>query len=283
MADFDVVEVQYSTEVLFFRFARRSALRILHLHGPSMPPWLPRLCRMTGTEPDLVLTCSEWSRKELIARGVPWPIEVNYNGIDEQLFQPAERNTVAGRKFRIGFVGRLSEYKGLPAVARTAGLLGPDFEFHIVGGPEGGHQPPVAPNLFYRGVMNSEQVADFLRQMDCFYFPSKSESFGIAAVEAMSTGLPVVASAVGGLPEIIRDAQNGYLVPVGDSEAAAGHIRRLQANPELCRSIGEAGRATVLERFTVTHTARRFLELHERWAKKSTRTQPGMASAEVLP
>jgi glycosyltransferase involved in cell wall biosynthesis len=283
LADFDVMEVQYATEVLFFRFARPSALRILHLHGPSMPCWLPRLCRLTRTEPDLVLTCSEWSRKQLMARGIPWPVEVNYNGIDEQVFRPAESYTPPSGKFRIGFVGRLSEYKGLPALARTAALLGPEFEFHIVGPPEGGHQPPSAPNLFYRGVMNSGQVADFLRDMDCFYFPSMSESFGIAAVEAMSTGLPVVASAVGGLPEVIRDGTNGYLVPAGDSGAAAEHILRLRANPELCRTIGEAARATVLERFTVTHTAQRFLDLHEIWREPRGRSHPGMATSEVLP
>jgi glycosyltransferase involved in cell wall biosynthesis len=119
--------------------------------------------------------------------------------------------------------------------------------------------------------------------MDCFYFPSMSESFGIAAVEAMSTALPVVASEVGGLPEIIRDGRNGYLVPAGDSAAAAERILRLRANPELCRGIGEAARATVLERFTVKHTARRFLELHERWIQLRGRTEPRMATAGVLP
>src|SRR4051794_1432707 len=70
LSTFDVIEVQYATEAVFFRFARRSALKILHLHGPSMPAWLPRLCRLAGAEPDLVLTCSDWSRKELIGRGV---------------------------------------------------------------------------------------------------------------------------------------------------------------------------------------------------------------------
>ena len=88
LRNFDVMEVQYAAEVLFFRFAAPGALKILHLHGPSMPPWLPRLCRWMGTEPDLVLTCSEWSRRELIARGIPWPTELNFNGIDERLFHP---------------------------------------------------------------------------------------------------------------------------------------------------------------------------------------------------
>jgi glycosyltransferase involved in cell wall biosynthesis len=283
LADFDVIEVQYSTEALFFRFANPAALKILHLHGPSMPRWLPRLCRATGTAPDLVLTCSEWSRKQLIARGVPWPIEVNFNGIDEQLFHPAEIRAETSPKLRIGFVGRLSKYKGLQTIERTAALLGPEFEFHIVGSPEGGYDPPSAPNLFYRGVMNSPQVADFLREMDCFYFPSLSESFGIAAAEAMSTGLPVVASDVGGLPEIIRDGQNGYLVPTEDAHLAAERLRQLRANPELRRTLGRAARATVLDRFTTTHTARRFLELHDRWSAMRGQAHAGLATAEVLP
>src|SRR5207244_8261324 len=112
------------------------------------------------------------------------------------------------------------------------------------------------------GAMGPEQVADFLREMDCFYFPSRSESFGIAAVEAMSTALPVVASAVGGLPEIIQDGHNGLLVPAEDSHAAAACLLRLRNNPEFARALGQNARATVLERFTTTHTARRLLELH---------------------
>jgi glycosyltransferase involved in cell wall biosynthesis len=285
LRDFDVVEVQYATETLFLRYADPSSLKILHLHGPSMPPWLPRLCRTFGTEPDLVVTCSEWSRRELLARKIPWPVEVNYNGIDECLFHPADpidRSQDKSRAFRIGFTGRLSASKGLDTLAKTARVLGPGFEFHIAGPVEGGYQLPSAPNLFYPGRMESTRVADFLRRMDCFYLPSLRESFGIAVVEAMSTGLPVVASEVGGLPEVIRSGVDGILVPATDYEAAAAHIRQLSENAGMCRTLGLAARATVLKRFTVARTARRLLDIHAQWASRHTRPQPRLDPAEVM-
>jgi spore coat protein SA len=286
LRDFDLVEVQYATETLFFRYASPSALKILHLHGPSMPPWLPRLCRAFGTEPDLVLTCSEWSRRELLARNIPWPVEVNYNGIDERLFHPAapaDRSPDKDhRAFRIGFIGRLSAFKGLDTLAKAARLLGSDFEFHIAGPLEGDYQLPSAPNLFYPGLMESARVPDFLRSMDCFYFPSLRESFGIAVVEAMSTGLPVIASAVGGLPEVIRSGVNGILVPAHDFEAGAARLRQLRENPEMCRILGRAARATVLERFTTAHTARRLLEIYSQWRFRDAQRQACLNHAEVM-
>jgi glycosyltransferase involved in cell wall biosynthesis len=284
LSDFDVLEVQYAMETLFFHYANSSALKILHLHGPSMPPWLPRLCRICGTEPDLVLTCSEWSRRELLARNIPWPVEVNYNGIDEQLFRPAapaDRPRDPRRPFRIGFTGRLSASKGLDTLAKTAALLGAGFEFHIAGPVEGGYQLPSAPNLFYPGRMESARVAEFLRGLDCFYFPSLRESFGIAVVEAMSTELPVVASEVGGLPEVVGSGVNGILVPVGDSEAAAACIRQLSENAGMCQALGRAARTTVLQRFTTAHTAGRLLDIHAQWSLKQAQPQPRFHNAEV--
>jgi glycosyltransferase involved in cell wall biosynthesis len=280
LGDFDLVEVQYATEALLLRYADRRALKILHLHGPSVASWLARLCRLCGAEPDVVVTCSEWSRSQLQARKIPWPIEVNYNGIDEQLFHPGQQlpaHELPGdsrRPFRIGFTGRLSAFKGLDTIARASALLGPGFEFHIVGPVEGGFALPSGVNLFYRGPMSSEAVADFLRTMDCFYFPSLRESFGIGVVEAMSTTLPVIASEVGGLPEVIRSGMDGMLVPVEDAGAGAQLIRQMRDNPTLRRSLGQAARRTVLARFTAAHTARRLLEIHARWSVRQGSNKP---------
>jgi glycosyltransferase involved in cell wall biosynthesis len=285
LRDFDVVEVQYATETPFLRYAHPASLKILHLHGPSMPAWLPSLCRTFGTAPDLVVTCSEWSRRELLKRNIPWPVVVNYNGVDERLFYPVDpmvRSRDKDRVFRIGFTGRLSAFKGLDTLAKTARALGPGFEFHLAGPIEGGYPLPSAPNLFYPGPMESTRVADFLRNMDCFYFPSLRESFGIAVVEAMSTGLPVVASDVGGLPEVIRSGWNGILAPVDDFEAAAVHIRQLSENAGKCRDLGLAARATVLERFTVAQTARRLLEFHAQWVRRHAQPQPRLDFAAAV-
>jgi glycosyltransferase involved in cell wall biosynthesis len=284
LREFDVVEVQYATETLLFRYARRSALKILHLHGPSMPIWLPWLCRATGTEPDLVVTCSEWSRAELLRRNVPWPVEVNYNGVDERLFYPEwfdDRGAEHSRPFRVGFTGRLSAAKGLDTLAAVARELGADFEFHVAGPVEGGYVLPRAANIFYYPAMGPSRIAKFLRGLDCFYFPTLRESFGISAVEAMATGLPVIASEVGGLPEVIQSGVNGILVPVMDQEKTVAHLRQLRDREGMRRALGLAARATVLDRFTTAHTARRLLEINERWDVREARTSPRVHSLEA--
>jgi glycosyltransferase involved in cell wall biosynthesis len=78
----------------------------------------------------------------------------------------------------------------------------------------------------------------------------------------------VVASDVGGLPEVIRSGSNGILVPVSDDEAAASQIRKLSKDGEWCRALGSAARATVIERFTVARTAQRLLDFHTEWAHR---------------
>jgi glycosyltransferase involved in cell wall biosynthesis len=273
LTSFDVVEVQYPTEAIFFRLCSRHVLKILHLHGPAVPVWLPVLCRMMKTEPDLVITCSEWSRQELLSKRLGWPIEVNYNGVDEGLFQPAKDGTsrdLPSRPFRVGFVSRLVKNKGLDTLAEVACRLGDGFEFHVVGAREGEYDPPTADNVRYLGDLPNERVAQFLRTLDCFYFPSRRESFGIAPAEAMCTGLPVIASAVGGLPELISHCDDGILLPEGEVEGAVWWLRKLRDDTQLRRRIGALARAKVVMRFTLKHTARRLLELCERWKAEGT-------------
>ena len=82
-----------------------------------------------------------------------------------------------------------------------------------------------------------------LRGADLFLLPSESESFGLAALEAMSCGVPVIASRVGGVPEVVIDGETGLLAPVGDIAAMAAHVVRLLADAPLRARLGQAARA----------------------------------------
>lgn len=93
--------------------------------------------------------------------------------------------------------------------------------------------------------------------------PSLYEGFGLPAVEAMACGVPVVATSAGALSEIIEDGVTGILVPPGDSDALGEALRRLLADPDLCRRMGEAGRRRAVERFTWRLTAQRTAEVYE--------------------
>lgn len=95
-----------------------------------------------------------------------------------------------------------------------------------------------------------------LHVMDLFVLPSMNEAFGLAIVEAMAMGRPVVASRVGGIPDLVEDGRTGLLVPPGDAEALARALERLIADPAAARAMGQAGRARYEQRFTMDRVAR---------------------------
>ena len=110
----------------------------------------------------------------------------------------------------------------------------------------------------------------WLNRFDVFVLPSLYEGFGIAAVEAMAVGVPVVASNVGGLAEIIQDRTTGILIPPGDSDALAEAIGEILANPDLRRDLIQSARNQVEDKFTIDEHVRRLesmyfglLESHE--------------------
>ncbi len=97
---------------------------------------------------------------------------------------------------------------------------------------------------------NQGSIRDLLRVADLFLLPSETESFGLVALEAMACGVPVIASEVGGLRELIDSGRNSWLCPRGDTEAFAGRAVRLFKDSTHYREISEAARQTAIERFT---------------------------------
>ena len=91
--------------------------------------------------------------------------------------------------------------------------------------------------------MARESVGDYLGACDLLVLPSRSEGLPHAVLEAMAFGLPVVASAVGGVPEVVQDGVTGLLVTPEDPRALAGGLERLLSDSELCARYGAAGRA----------------------------------------
>ena len=118
------------------------------------------------------------------------------------------------------------------------------------------------------GHMGLKIVNDLERELTdaaMLVYITNSEGLGSGALLAMSAGVPVIASNVGGLPEIIRHGENGLLVE-NDPEAIRHAIRELQDDPERARRIGDAARHTVMERFTVQQMVRRTMEVYQRAA-----------------
>jgi len=109
---------------------------------------------------------------------------------------------------------------------------------------------------------NYRRIPSLLRECDAFLLPSRTESFGLAGLEALSSGVPVVASDVGGLPEVVRHGQTGFLAPLDDVDALAAHTRVLLTDSALRTRMGEAARADVLERYRIDPMIDRYLELY---------------------
>ena len=158
---------------------------------------------------------------------------------------------------RILFVAARWEPKGGPELAsafRTVLQAHPDAELTIVG-----CSPALElPNCEVVGSVPVEAVGAYYDRASIFCLPTRREAYGIAVIEALGHGLPVVATRVGALPELVADGETGYLVDVGDVDALAARLGSLVGDPELRRRFGLAARRAG-ESYTWKDTARTIL------------------------
>ncbi len=124
----------------------------------------------------------------------------------------------------------------------------------------------VADDVIFAGSVPN--IPDYLSVADVFLMPSETESFGLAALEAMACEVPVIASRVGGLPEVVRDGETGYLVTLGDVQAMANGATRLFDDATLRRTMGVRARTVALAEFTTDRIIPQYIELYERVVNK---------------
>jgi glycosyltransferase involved in cell wall biosynthesis len=206
----------------------------------------------------------------------PGKISVIENGIQVEKFErPSERRRAAREAtgipadaWLIGSVGRFAPEKDYPFLVRAAApLLGPGARLLIVGdGPE---MSKIRTEVLARGVAPfvslpglRHDVPDMLAALDVFVLSSRMEGLPLVALEAMATGLPVVATAVGGLPNLITEGENGFLVPSGDEAALTGRLAALRDDPALARAVGDRARTRTREQYSGERMVRRYLELY---------------------
>jgi glycosyltransferase involved in cell wall biosynthesis len=165
--------------------------------------------------------------------------------------------------------GRISVvYDGVPVLEPARQAEGLPHDLPCVLAPANAEDPLKGASLAMKAaqlagvsLQFSQDLERDLRHANLLIYVTHSEGLGSAVLLAMSAGVPVVASRVGGLSEIIRNAENGMLVD-NQPEAIAAAIRRVLDNPGLARSIGSAARQTVIERFTVSHMVGRTMEVY---------------------
>jgi glycosyltransferase involved in cell wall biosynthesis len=255
-------------------------VRHLHIENhfrPATEPLLRRLDNRTARRCAALIAVSEDTRRTYLRQGYPDRIELVYNGVEPDGAEPdetlrAELGIPNGAPL-LGEIARLCDVKGqrelieaLPAIpdARLV-LFGRDLE------QGGAFQDGLERDAERLGVRDRvvfaghrDDAAQRLGELDLFVLPSWTEGLPLVVLEAMARRRAVVATPVGGTPEVVADGETGVLVPPRDPEALAAAIRELLADPERRRRMGEAGYRRAAERFSAEAMTRRVLEIYDR-------------------
>ncbi len=118
-------------------------------------------------------------------------------------------------------------------------------------------------------VGKQPRIVDYLSVSDVLLLPSEQESFGLAALEAMACEVPVIASHVGGVPEVVTDGETGFLSEVGDVDKMAADAGRLLTDETLRRSMGKRARESAITRYRTDVVIPQYLEFYEKVMAKS--------------
>lgn len=234
-----------------------SGSRLTELLGRTAKGAVSRaMDRMSLARVDGLVGVSEYVRQRDIVRfGIaPSRARTIYNGVDTRLYAPRQR--VPG-PLRLAAVAHLTREKGVDVLLKAVARMKHRVELRVAGdGPLESefkalaHSLQIADRVTFLGLRND--IANILGEADIFIHPARwREAFGLTIAEGMSTGCAVVASDVGGIPEIIEHGKSGLLVPPENDAVLAAELDRLAASPELRAQLGRGGRQRVLERFTI--------------------------------
>lgn len=201
-----------------------------------------------------VIAISEYERERGIAIGIaPRRIVTVLNGIVDAPPPPPPQ---PGPLRRVLFIGRLDRQKGIDVLLAATQDLDHRIALRIIGSAVVGDQAPVTSDrvgVEMLGWCDEARIRDELAWADCVVIPSRWEGFGLVALEAMRAGRPVIASHVGGLPEVVDDGRTGWLVPVDDPAALRSAL--LSTTDAQLVAAGAAGRQRFVQRFTIERTA----------------------------
>ena len=207
--------------------------------------------------------CMVWSSPDDWNR-----LHIVHCGVDPELFEPVEHVSTGARLL---YVGRLARVKGLPILLRAiASMKERQLAVHLtlVGdGPERtaleslAQELRISEQLTFTGSQSEAEVRRWLARSDVFVLPSFAEGLPVVLMEAMASSLPVVATRIAGVSELVVDGRNGFLVPPSDVAALARRIEELIPDAALRQEMGRAGRRKVAEEFDVKREGARLLRI----------------------
>jgi glycosyltransferase involved in cell wall biosynthesis len=229
-----------------------------------------------------IAAISEFNRAYLSEYAGSWvkdKIHIVHCGIVPENYTPAKRTLQAGEPIELITIGSLQAYKGqkhlVDACAHLRDLAIP-FRCRLIG--EGEERPALEEQIAAHqltdqvqllGAKTQEEVAALLATAHCYIQPSiiteagKMEGIPVSIMEALACELPVVATELSGVPELVRDSQTGYLVPPADAMALAEAVAHVYKNYEEAKQYAANGRQLVLQEFELNHNAQQLSRLFE--------------------
>jgi N-acetyl-alpha-D-glucosaminyl L-malate synthase BshA len=283
----DVIHVHYAVPHAVSAYLARQILAprkvaiVTTLHGTDITlvgsnPSLYSVVRFAIEQSDGVTAVSRWLHDQTIAQfDIHKPIEVVPNFVDTDIYScrhvecPMRRFVAEGEKVVL-HISNFRPVKRVADIVRAFALVRRKVRARLllVGeGPDREQTEDLAREL---GILGSTAFLGQHTSTECFYsiadvflLSSKNEAFGLAALEAMSAEVPVVGYAGGGLNEVVRDGETGFLVPFGDVEALAARTVELLENRDRARAMGRNGRRVVLENYVPDRIVPQYEKVYE--------------------
>ena len=253
----------------FMLLARCFGVKIIaHIHGSELDIQIrkckkiqKRMMRIAFGIPHKTIVLSEYWRKFLTEEVSPTlNMVIIPNSIDSSIANAMEREVIINDKKEclVLFLGWLCVRKGLLDALQAAELVRqrkPEIHFVFAGSPEPGPDKEMIGNacrdassngnLTFPGLVTGEEKLSLLSRASIFILPSYHENLPVAILEAMSMGLPIIATPIAGVPELLEDGKNGFLIQPGDYLALAERIIELTQDPKLCHTMAEANIAKI--------------------------------------
>jgi len=281
----DILHVHYAMPFAASAYLARQLLLprrlgvVTTLHGTDITvvgvePAFFRITQFSIQSSDRVTAVSRFLKERTEATfGISRPIEVIYNFVDARVFAPRKRSALrlAPPETRIMMhASNFGEVKNIPAVIHIFAEVRKRLAAKLVmigDGPEkAGAEQQIRELGLERDVLflgNQDCMEELLPLADVFLLPSSSESFGLVALEAMSAEVPVIASNVGGLPEVVEHGVTGFLHDPGHTAGFVASVLKLLGDETLRRTMGRRARRVARQRFNVDEMVGRYIRVYD--------------------
>jgi N-acetyl-alpha-D-glucosaminyl L-malate synthase BshA len=258
------------------------------LHGTDITlvgndPSMHKITRFAINQSDAVTSVSQWLKDETDREFKPKvQVQVISNFVDTRQFRPELRQELTGRHYGCDGCANLIHVSNFRPVKRAPEVIevfakvleqqparllmvgdGPDLHRAVMRTRQLG----ITDHVHFMG--NREDVAYLLAASEVLILPSESESFGLAALEAMASGCAVVCSNIGGLPELVRDGVDGYLCELGDTEGMARRVLGLLRNQAKLKEMQQSALQRATRDFSVEAMVSQYLGLYRRLLEQS--------------